>query len=70
MNEIGGCLKAENMIKYLKRAFSSLVNESTWMDEPTKWAAREKAAAMKQFLAYPEWIRNDTALDNYYQAVS
>jgi len=57
------------MIDDLRQAFISMIDEATWMDEATKMAAREKAAAMKQFLAYPDWIKNSTALDYHYQEV-
>ena len=57
------------MIQNIQTAFSSLVDESDWMDDETKILAREKAAAMKQFLAYPDWVRNKTALEMAYDGV-
>ena len=61
--------QAEEMIRHLKVAFSSLVDEADWMDDETKIQAREKAAAMKQFLAYPDWVRSKQMLDSIYQQV-
>lgn len=58
------------MIENIQTAFGSLVDESNWMDEETKLLAREKAAAMKTFLAYPDWIRNKTALEMAYDKVT
>lgn len=58
------------MIGYLKVAFSSLVEEASWMDEETKLQAKKKAAAMKEMTAYPQWFHNDTALDSFYDGVS
>jgi len=58
------------MIQDIQNAFDSLVDESDWMDDETKTLAREKAAAMKQFLAYPDWIRNRTALEMAYFGVT
>lgn len=57
------------MIGHLKDAFSTLVKEAQWMDEETKARALEKAAAMKEFIAYPEWIRNKTELTKFYKGV-
>ena len=57
------------MIGHLKSAFNDLVKESQWMDADTKVRALEKAAAMKEFIAYPDWIRNKTALTAYYKGV-
>ena len=61
--------QTEEMIRHLKVAFSSLVDEADWMDDQTKIQAREKAAAMKQFLAYPDWVHNKTALEMAYEGV-
>jgi len=63
-------VEAEEMIQNIQTAFSSLVDESDWMDDETKILAREKAAAMKQFLAYPDWVRNKTALEMAYDGVN
>lgn len=57
------------MIVHLKSAFNLLVKESKWMDEETKIKALEKAAAMKEFVAYPDWIKNQTQLSNAYEGV-
>lgn len=57
------------MIGHIKTAFSSLVQESHWMDQETKIRALEKAAAMKDFVAYPDWILNKTRLSQIYEGV-
>jgi hypothetical protein len=59
----------KEMILNLKMAFSSLVEESDWMDEETKINALEKAAAMKEYIGYPDWITNRTTLELAYQGV-
>lgn len=59
----------KEMILNLKMAFSSLVEESDWMDEETKINALEKAAAMKEYIGYPDWITNRTTLEMAYQGV-
>lgn len=57
------------MISHLKDAFNELVKKSQWMDEETKTRALEKAASMKEFVAYPDWIRNKTELTKFYYGV-
>ncbi len=57
------------MIGHLKIAFSSLVEELDWMDPETKVRALEKAAAMREFIGYPDWIANKTIVDLAYQGV-
>lgn len=61
--------EAVEMIGHIKTAFSSLVQESHWMDQETKIRALEKAAAMKDFVAYPDWILNKTRLSQIYEGV-
>lgn len=58
------------MIANLKRAFKSLVNEATWMDSTTKSIAIDKVDAMIEFVGYPDWIKNKTKLEDYYNEVS
>ena len=41
------------MIANLKTAFKPLVDEASWMDSATKATAREKADAIREFVAYP-----------------
>jgi membrane metallo-endopeptidase-like protein 1 len=59
----------KEMILNLKMAFSSLVEESDWMDEETKINALEKAAAMKEYIGYPDWITNKSTLELAYHGV-
>ncbi|XP_057375648.1 membrane metallo-endopeptidase-like 1 isoform X2 [Daphnia carinata] len=59
----------KEMIHNLKRALGSLVQDSNWMDEETKINVIEKAAAMKEFIGYPDWMTNRTALDLAYQGI-
>jgi len=46
-----------------------MVNDSTWMDSETKKIAIDKVNAIREFLAYPDWIKNQTALESYYSGV-
>lgn len=57
------------MIANLKTAFKTLVDDAAWMDDATKTIARSKADAMSEFVGYPDWIKNRTALEAYYNGV-
>lgn len=59
----------EEMIRNLKIAFSSLVEEAHWMDQETKIKALEKARSINDFIGYPDWIANKTSLDQAYRGV-
>jgi len=61
--------ETELMIKDLKTAFKTLVDEAAWMDSTTKGIAREKVDFISEFVAYPDWIKNKTALETYYNGV-
>lgn len=57
------------MVRNLKRSFKSLVDDATWMDSTTKSIAKDKVDAMVEFIGYPPWITNKTALEDYYDGV-
>ena len=57
------------MISNLKRAFKSLVDDTTWMDKATKSIAKDKVDAMIDFVGYPDWISNKTAIEEYFEGV-
>ena len=60
----------EVMIQHLKEAFNSMVDEASWIDQDTRIVVKEKAAAMKHLIAYPDWIMDHQLLDEYYDGVS
>lgn len=62
--------ETELMIADLKTAFKTLVDEATWMDSATKGIARQKVDYMSEFVAYPDWIKNNAALEAYYNGVT
>ena len=57
---------AQAMIKDIKAAFMERVRKVTWMDPHTKTVALEKARAMRQMIAYPEWILHQERLNERY----
>ena len=58
------------MIADIQWAFSTLVRSADWMDADTKIATLDKAAAMKQFVGFPEWLLDKDVLQVYYEGVS
>lgn len=62
--------EALEMIANLQEAFKELVDESDWMDVQTKKVAVQKAVGMINNIGYPDFINNDTALDEYYEKLS
>ncbi len=57
------------MIEDLKKAFKALVDDATWMDDITKTLARQKVDYMKEFIGYPDWIKDKEKLEAYYEGV-
>jgi predicted metalloendopeptidase len=58
------------MLVDIQWAFSSRVRSADWRDEETKTATLEKAAAVKHFIGFPEWLLNRDQLEAYYEGVS
>jgi hypothetical protein len=59
-----------DMLVDIQWAFSSLVRSADWMDKDTKTATLEKAAAVKHFVGFPEWLLDKDELERYYEGVS
>ncbi|XP_035828940.1 neprilysin-1 [Aplysia californica] len=57
---------ALDMIQGLQTAFDELVDELSWMDPETKRLAREKNDVIQSKIGYPEFVRNDTYLEEVY----
>lgn len=55
------------MVEDLQNAFFDVIAESEWMDESTKTAATNKAKEMITLLAYPDFVENETRVDEYYE---
>jgi hypothetical protein len=58
------------MLANIQWAFSTLVRSADWMDGDTKVATLDKAAAVKQFIGFPEWLLDKNQLHEYYEGVS
>jgi predicted metalloendopeptidase len=58
------------MLADIQWSFSSLVSSVDWMDEDTKIVTLAKAAAMRHFVGFPEWLLDRDELETYYEGVS
>lgn len=58
---------ALHMIHNLREAFNDLLNENDWMDESTRKVARVKAYAMNERIGYPDFIKNESKLNEKYE---
>lgn len=55
-----------DMIPEVKKAFKERVNDSTWLEDPTKVKCDEKVEAITQRVAYPELIFHDSYVNGLY----
>jgi len=59
--------EAERMIKLITKAFRQGLVEAEWMDEKTRYQAEKKAEKITNMIGYPDYIVNNTALDEKYK---
>ncbi|XP_070562109.1 membrane metallo-endopeptidase-like 1 [Ptychodera flava] len=60
-------IRTNKMIDFIQEAFLELVDESEWMDAPTKVVTKEKVEVMDRRIGYPDWIKDDDELTDYYK---
>lgn len=58
--------QAEEMIKEIKKAFKENLRKLNWMDKETITLAEEKADAISDMIGFPEYILNESQLDDKY----
>ncbi|CAG0918695.1 unnamed protein product [Notodromas monacha] len=58
------------LIANLRVAFDEIIDNLTWMDASTKERAKTKLEAMREFVAYPDWILDDAAVDAFYDGLT
>lgn len=59
--------EATILVEEIKKSFHNLLVSNTWLDAQTKALAIEKLTAIRENVGYPEWVVNDTELDDYYK---
>ena len=59
--------QAERMIELITDAFKKGLVEATWMDNETRLEAEKKAEKITNMIGFPDYIINNTALEEKYQ---
>lgn len=57
------------MMSFVKAGFTNFLIKNTWMSNATKTAAIEKMDKMEHIIGYPDWMLNDTTMNDLYQFV-
>ena len=60
---------ALEMIHEIREAFNDLLEDNEWMDRETRKVAKDKANSMNERIGYPEYITNQTRLEEEYKNV-
>ena len=55
----------EEMIGYVRRYFSHMLDGLSWMDDETKSEAKKKMEKMDQFIAYPDELLDQETIDDF-----
>lgn len=58
------------MIENIKLVLISKLKSLNWMDGSTKANAIDKAKEIGILVGYPEWLKNSSYLESYYNTVS
>ncbi|CAG2167424.1 unnamed protein product, partial [Oppiella nova] len=58
------------LIDELNKAFTELLDDNKWMEKETKDKAREKLKEMLRAIAYPDFIKIDSELTDYYSGLT
>lgn len=62
--------RAEEMIFSIRDAFKDNLSILNWMDDETRFKAKEKADHINQMIGFPDFILNPETLDHRYEGVS
>lgn len=58
--------EAIEMVEMIKKEFETVLMTETWMDSVTREAALVKLKNMNAFVGYPDELKNDRALEDFY----
>lgn len=58
------------MVTEIQEELAKDISHSSWMDESTKTAAKDKLHSMKRFISHPDWYQNQTAMIHFYKGVN
>lgn len=63
-------IQATEMVKNIQDAYLEQLENVAWMDSITRQSAIDKLQSMHKFIAYPDWFRNTSYLQNKLKIVS
>ncbi|XP_067145043.1 endothelin-converting enzyme 1-like [Centruroides vittatus] len=58
---------SKELIDYMTKAMKEMIDQSTWLDESTKEAVRDKLNHMVTFLSFPQWTQDVKELEVYFK---
>ncbi|CAL8117982.1 unnamed protein product [Orchesella dallaii] len=61
--------EVNQMVENLRSIFKQMVEVADWMQNETKTAAIAKADAMRSFMAYPDWLKDKEAVEEFYEGL-
>jgi predicted metalloendopeptidase len=62
--------QVKSLTTNVARALKNTIGVKTWMDDDTKRKAKDKVALLKQLIAYPDWVKNISAMNEYYKGAA
>jgi len=57
------------MVSDIREEFQQILNEISWMDDKTRTRAHAKLRAIKEYIAYPPEIMDNSKLENLYEGL-
>lgn len=62
-------LQIEKLVKSVKRAYIDIIGKTSWMEKATQDFLKDKIKSIKTFIAYPQWIKDDAQLLEFFDGV-
>ncbi|XP_023229247.1 endothelin-converting enzyme 1-like [Centruroides sculpturatus] len=59
--------QSKELIDYMTKAMKEMIDQTTWLDKPTKEAVQDKLNHMVTFLSFPQWTRDVKELEVYFK---
>ncbi|KAF8770125.1 Neprilysin-1 like protein [Argiope bruennichi] len=59
-------MHVKKMVEMIRLAYSSTIDQNTWMDENTLLYALVKLQSIQNMVGYEDWLLDDVALDAFY----
>lgn len=63
-------LEFHNRFMHINDSYSKMIGNAKWLDDTSKNAVLKKLQGMKWMIGYPDWIKEDDQLLEYYSNVN